>query len=744
MLLPHQHRIKPPDPAGTAECYEKDSKQDSAIPLVDEGPRDDAVYDVFTKANTWGVITTIFTVNKAVVHFAENVDASLVVVGDKKTNHTEWAAFQESHSNVVYLSPDAQTKLQFKTAKALPWNHFGRKSIGYLFAVSRGAMYIFDFDDDNILNIKSFNELQEMEVHDVSTSHHIYNPYAFFEPTNQEPSKAAIIWPRGQSLQFNNDPETYDVPHPKSAISLRDLVVVQSLADHDPDVDAIYRMTRKLPVLFEKKGAIVVPPASTFVPWNAQGVLIRKEAVFGLLLPVTVPGRVSDIWRSYIASRLLWETGLSVGYSSAVVTQYRNPHSYQQDLVEEHDLYYKCDDLLGILANWTSSGFATLDGAYLDLMTVLVQHKILGELDLEMAKHWVADLGEIGYAWPVIQQRMPAFTPQLAPVVDQRGMMDEAVAGASKTTAPAPPAVDQRNTKEPKNTHTEPATPLEVPPLPDPKLPPKAFAEAMAQQRLERAAALSRIPPHPPVRVPRDGKWPKATASLAPGERKKKITIWHDQFFGNAKNVPYAETMDACKSDCFVTMDRKYIDKADAIIHHCRTSSLPPEQYKDKPWIMHCRENPAYTPQLADDSIMAKFSYTTYARLDSDFPFPSWKGENMPGSTGGRGPSTVTPVVPFAERKDVPIYAVNSNCESVRTAYQKQLMKFVDIDSYGKCLHNKNGLTPIYQKDFHKANAKLQYSYKFTLVFMNADCTEWVDTRYSSCHSAVTLLRHYI
>ena len=33
----------------------------------------------------------------------------------------------------------------------LPWNSFGRKNVGYLYAISQGAKVIFDFDDDNIL-----------------------------------------------------------------------------------------------------------------------------------------------------------------------------------------------------------------------------------------------------------------------------------------------------------------------------------------------------------------------------------------------------------------------------------------------------------------------------------------------------------------------------------------------------------------------------------------------------------------
>ena len=66
--------------------------------------------------------------------------------------------------------------------------------------------------------------------------------------------------------------------------------MIQSLANHDPDVDAIYRMTRPLPISFHREETILVPPRAVYTPWNAQAVLLSEAAVFGLLLPVTVTG----------------------------------------------------------------------------------------------------------------------------------------------------------------------------------------------------------------------------------------------------------------------------------------------------------------------------------------------------------------------------------------------------------------------------------------------------------------------
>ncbi len=53
--------------------------------------------------------------------------------------------------NVIFLSDEDQVKIENAFVKKLPWRSFGRKNIGYLYAVANGAEYIWDFDDDNQL-----------------------------------------------------------------------------------------------------------------------------------------------------------------------------------------------------------------------------------------------------------------------------------------------------------------------------------------------------------------------------------------------------------------------------------------------------------------------------------------------------------------------------------------------------------------------------------------------------------------
>ena len=53
--------------------------------------------------------------------------------------------------NIVFLSETDQLDMYLSFVEQLPWHSFGRKNVGYIYAISQGAEVIFDFDDDNML-----------------------------------------------------------------------------------------------------------------------------------------------------------------------------------------------------------------------------------------------------------------------------------------------------------------------------------------------------------------------------------------------------------------------------------------------------------------------------------------------------------------------------------------------------------------------------------------------------------------
>ena len=243
----------------------------------------------------WGVTTTIFDPTPAVQTFITALaHAKLVVVGDLKTNHSAWNVYALASPAVKYLSPDEQRSLPFSSVALLPWNHFGRKNVGFLYAISQKADWIFDFDDDNVLRTPlEGGLLHALMAPELRSKHaliqpqtHLYNPYPDFRPQTSD-GKAAFVWPRGFPLDFIHDSRTHTQPASKREVAATDVHIYQSLANNNPDVDAIYRMTREIPLTFTAENRVLVLPNGTFAPMNAQATLFRASAAWGLVLPIT-------------------------------------------------------------------------------------------------------------------------------------------------------------------------------------------------------------------------------------------------------------------------------------------------------------------------------------------------------------------------------------------------------------------------------------------------------------------------
>ena len=302
--------------------------------------------------------------------------------------------------------------MPYAILRHLPWNHFGRKNIGLLFALHHGAKVIYDTDDDNeIQPSTSWTEwLNQTEPvvsrffdaptgpagssNGVTTS---INPYPYFG--------APDTWPRGIPLDdirpLASEILTVTAGPPKS------LGVVQSLANHDPDVDAIYRLgPLPLPFHFAASPDVVVglPPKSSsgMAPYNAQATLHFHKAFWGMLLPVTVHGRVSDIWRSYFAQALFAEVELAVAFASPWVNQYRNAHNYLADFNAEQHLYERSSALVAYLSHeWQCSQEPfELSQCYHQLYVDMYEHGIIELAEVELADAWLQDLRAIGYQLP--------------------------------------------------------------------------------------------------------------------------------------------------------------------------------------------------------------------------------------------------------------------------------------------------------------------------------------------------------
>merc|ERR1712061_490045 len=143
-------------------------------------------------------------------------------------------------------------------------------------------------------------------------------------------------------------------------------------------------------------------PPHVFIPYNAQATVHLQEAFWGLLLPVTVHGRVSDIWRAYLVQKLLWDQGQVIAFTQPHVVHDRVAHDYLKDFQSEGDLYLKATAMVAFLSQWSSDA-PTLVERIEQLWAALYSRGFVELGDLRLVQAWIRDLLAIGYEFPELQ-----------------------------------------------------------------------------------------------------------------------------------------------------------------------------------------------------------------------------------------------------------------------------------------------------------------------------------------------------
>jgi hypothetical protein len=337
--------------------------------------------NAYPVSNKWVVVTTIFPPTNTIKGLCQLRDWCTVIVADTKSLSTEEYAIQLGIPNccVVYLSLQSQAKLGYSILEHLPQNSFGRKNIGYMFAMQQGAEIIYDTDDDNEISNEFImnswtNNNPNLDFNWITVGS---NPYPAFGVSN--------IWPRGLPLDQIKNSSSYEQFLPP-LFPPEDICVVQSLANQEPDVDAIYRLTSfNYPLTFQSALTACQIHPDWISPFNAQATLFFKDAFPYMLLPVTVHGRVSDIWRSYFAQSVM---KCALVFSSPWVTQIRNVHNYLSDFQSEIPLYTQATSLVDHLSY---NKFPSLSAAFIDAY----EHEILEYSDVALVLAWENDMKRI-------------------------------------------------------------------------------------------------------------------------------------------------------------------------------------------------------------------------------------------------------------------------------------------------------------------------------------------------------------
>jgi len=281
-----------------------------------------------------------------------------------------------------FLSLTVQQSLGYTFAELCPTKSYARKNIGYLEAIAKGAQVVVETDDDNFPRDTFWQPRSPRMVCRTVKEDQWVNVYGYFSKR--------FIYPRGLPLDYARD-----VPPPPADPQELNCPVQQGLADENPDVDATYRMLFPLPLSFDAGIAPVALADKAWCPFNSQNTTFFAEVFPLLYLPAYCSFRMTDIWRSFIAQRVLHHLGYPVLFHGATVWQERNEHSLHKDFIDEIPGYRDNNAIRTALMNLNFGVTCSIPRLIEFSYQCLIRNGWVGAEEEALLSAWLSDLDEM-------------------------------------------------------------------------------------------------------------------------------------------------------------------------------------------------------------------------------------------------------------------------------------------------------------------------------------------------------------
>lgn len=217
--------------------------------------------------------------------------------------------------------------------------------------------------------------------------------------------------------------------------------------------------------------------------------------------------------------------------------------------------------------------------------------------------------------------------------------------------------------------------------------------------------------------------------------------------------------------DIEVMLPTNYTQNADVFMVHFRDkfdrNKLPRPNSDSSINVLWGMENAAFSNTLKDANTLKLFDYIANSNAQTaSIPLYTFL---LPPTTGHRTPS-------FQGRPNFAMFAW-SHCEPVRTEYARRMIYYtattynnLKVASMGNCLNNDKttlpeieakNICPIYVNSTNWDPIRMEHntkcdrraspdmaarSYKFSMVFQNADCDSWIDFRLTTAFSSGSIV----
>lgn len=225
------------------------------------------------------------------------------------------------------------------------------------------------------------------------------------------------------------------------------------------------------------------------------------------------------------------------------------------------------------------------------------------------------------------------------------------------------------------------------------------------------------------AREARDG------SSGAPAYPLIPVMLWWQPFSGDVGVQKCGD------HQCYFTTDRQYRSHPNlkTILFYgtdFKPHDVPLPRRPGEDWALFNEESPKNNAIFNHEDMMNMFNHTATFRRFSDFPLTMQYLESLEQITD---PSFLIPVHVKNKMVDeglAPVAYVQSGCDcpTERDQLVEDLMKYIKIDSYGSCLHNKDLPEEIRgsEKMDHRDYLNLLAKYKYVIAVENAVCKDYV------------------
>lgn len=328
--------------------------------------------DIFMKKKCV-IITTINEPTQTILEHLNNNEYDLIIVGDKKTPNSY------KNYKCIFLDISSQEKLFPKIKDILPYNHYCRKNLGYLFSIKKDYKVIYETDDDNV-PLKNFDNIlnytSNIKLIKESNMEWI-NIFNYFKDCNKK------IWPRGYPISLIETPSNFSIKKTQN-----NPAILCGLVENDPDVDALYRLTQNNNITWKTDENVVISNNNICV-FNTQNTFWINNAIYLFMyLPSSVSFRYCDILRGIICNIILKKTNTNLQYFSPNVIQYRNEHNLISDLKSELEMYIHNENILNIIKEDLKDKETPID-ILKQIYKNLFKNNIITKNEIDILNFWI-------------------------------------------------------------------------------------------------------------------------------------------------------------------------------------------------------------------------------------------------------------------------------------------------------------------------------------------------------------------